>query len=91
MKIYDFDGQANIVGKRVRQARVALKMSQEELAAQMQLNNINITQKAISRMEQMVRFVSDYELLALSKVLDVDIVWLLTGQSDEYKEDLRLG
>ena len=78
MKIYDYNGKANIVGKRILELRKKKKLSQEELAAKMQLNNIEISQKVISRIEkQEERFVTDYELLIFSQVLGVSIYELL--------------
>lgn len=77
MKIYDYNGKANIVGKRILELRKKQKLSQEELAAKMQLNNIEISQKVISRIEKQERFVTDYELLIFSRVLGVDIYYLL--------------
>lgn len=76
MKIYDYNGSANIVGKRIRQARISRNMSQEELAIKMQLKNINVGQKVISRIEKGERFVADYELLGFSEVLNVGLYWL---------------
>lgn len=73
MKIYDYDGKANIVGKRILELRKKQKLSQEALAAKMQLNNIEISQKVISRIEKQERFVTDYELLIFSRVLGVNI------------------
>ena len=40
MKIYNYNGSANIVGKRIREARMKRNMSQEELAIKLQLKNI---------------------------------------------------
>lgn len=77
MKIYDYDGKANIVGKKIYEYRRQQKLSQEELAAKMQLNNIEISQKVISRIEKQERFVTDYELLVFSQVLNVSIYDLL--------------
>ncbi|MBO5292481.1 MAG: helix-turn-helix transcriptional regulator [Lachnospiraceae bacterium] len=77
MKIYNYDGKANIVGPQIRAARKSLKLSQDELAAKMQLNNVEISQKVISRIEKQERFVTDYELLVFSRVLDIDIYKLL--------------
>ena len=76
MKIYDYNGSANIVGKRIREARTKRNMSQEELAIKLQLKNIIIGQKVISRIEKGERFVADYELLGFSEVLNVDLYWL---------------
>ena len=52
-------------------------MSQDILAAKMQLENIELSQKGISRIESQERFVTDYELYTFSKVLNVDIYSLL--------------
>ena len=73
MKIYDYDGKANIVGRQIYKLRKEKKLSQEELAAKLQVNNIELSQKAISRIEKQERFVTDYELLVISKVLGVSI------------------
>lgn len=78
MKIYDYNGKANIVGKRILELRKNQKLSQEELAAKMQLNNVEISQKVISRIEKQERFVTDYELLVFSRVLGVSIYDLLS-------------
>jgi len=77
VKIYNYNGKANIVGKRILELRRKQKLSQEELAAKMQLNNIEISQKVISRIEKQERFVTDYELFIFSRVLGVDINDLL--------------
>ena len=77
MKIYNYEGKANIIGPRVRQVRKQLKLSQDELAAKMQVKNIDVTQRVISRIETQERFVADFELSALAEILDVDIYWLL--------------
>jgi len=77
MKIYSFDGKANVTGTRIQSARKSLGLSQDALAARMQLENIEISQKAISRIEKQERFVSDYELRAFARVLHVTVEWLL--------------
>ena len=77
MKIYNYCGKANIVGKNILKYRKRQQLSQEELAAKMQLNNIEISQKVISRIEKQERFVTDYELLAFSQVLGVSVDDLL--------------
>ena len=65
MKIYNYNGAAN------------LGLSQDELAARLQVQNVILSQKCISRMEKGERFITDYELLILSKVLKKDLYWLL--------------
>lgn len=80
MKIYAFNGKSNLVGERVRQRRNELKLSQTDLAAQLQIQGVRIEQDAISSIELGDRFVADFEALYLSKVLKVDLMWLLTGE-----------
>ena len=78
MKIYNYYGKANIVGKNIQKYRKRQQLSQEELAAKMQLNNIEISQKVISRIEKQERFVTDYELLVFSQILGVSVDDLLS-------------
>ena len=77
MKIYKHDGRCNISGERIRQTRERENLSQEQLAAKLQLAGLNITQKAVSRMETGKRVIADYELPYLADVLDVTIYYLL--------------
>lgn len=81
MKIYDYNGRKNISGDRIREARLKLKLSQAELAAQMQIEGINIERDSISRVEIGTRFIPDYELPAFSKVLNIPVEWIL-GMKD---------
>lgn len=82
MKIYDFNGRKNICGDKVREARQKQRMSQSDLAARLQVNGIILERDSISRIESGTRFVADYELLVLSKVLRVDLLWLLTADEE---------
>lgn len=77
MKIYDFNGSKNICGARVKEARKKLKLSQEDLAAKLQLEGVIIERDSISRIEIGTRFVADYELRALCKILSVSPEYLL--------------
>ena len=77
MKIYDFNGKKNICGERIHQARRKLKLSQADLAAQMQVAGIIIERDSISRVEIGTRFVPDYELPVFAKLLHVTVPWLL--------------
>ena len=77
MKIYDYNGKKNICGDRVHEARCKLRLTQSDLAAQLQVRGIIIERDSISRIEIGTRFVADYELRELSKILKVSINWLL--------------
>lgn len=82
MKIYDYNGKKNICGERVHEARCRLRMTQSDLAAQLQVVGINIERDSVSRIEIGTRFVADYELRALAKILKVELSWLLGVSND---------
>ena len=68
----------NLIGERVRQARIALspKVSQEDVAGRLAKLGIQITQTSLSKIENRSRYVMDYEAAALAKVLKTSVAWL---------------
>ncbi len=78
MKLYKCStGRCNISGQKIRELREAAEMSQEQLAAKIQLLDHSINQKAISRIETGERIVPDFELIYFSKVFRVSVCDLL--------------
>ena len=77
MKIFDYNGSRNICGQRVLEARRHNCMTLFDLAARLQIEGVNIERDSISKLESGKRFVADYELLTLAKVLNVSVLWLL--------------
>lgn len=77
MKIYDYHGKKNVCGDRVRDARQKQRLTQEDLAAKLQIAGVIMERDSVSRIEIGTRFVMDYELMVLSKVLDVSMQWLV--------------
>lgn len=73
MKIYDYNGKANICGTRIRMLRKQQKLSQEELAARLQVAGIDIDQRTISRIEREARFLADFELREIARILRTPI------------------
>ena len=61
------------------------KLSQEQLAAKMQIQGVVLNQKAISRIETGDRVIADYELLIFSCVLGVPVDSLL--KPNQHKKD----
>jgi len=74
--IISFMDRKNIVGSRVRKARKESKITQMELAAQLQVLGIGIDRPAISKLESGSRPVTDIEVDAIAKILKVPISWL---------------
>ena len=78
MKIYKYkNGKSNLAGSAIRKHREAAGMSQEQLATELQLKGLDITQKAISRIEIGERVIPDYELLYFADIFQLSITDLL--------------
>lgn len=77
LKIYDFNGHRNICGQRVYEARTRNRLTQFDLAARLQTEGVNIERDSISKVESGKRFVADYEVVVLARVLNVSVLWLL--------------
>ena len=73
----------NICGERLRKIRKRRGLSQEDLAAKLQLRGLDLTQKAISRIETGSRLVTDYELKYLAEVLNIPVRLLLEEEDSE--------
>ena len=65
--------QANITGEFIRRARVKAGLTQQELSAKLELVPIYICRGSVSRIEIGTRAVTDIELDAIAKVLNVSL------------------
>ncbi len=81
----------NIVGERVKQARLKHKprFTQDELSAQLSRLGVYVDRAGIAKIETGIRCVVDYELKALTKVLGVSVDWLLGSKGSDRREWLR--
>ena len=70
-------GQNNLCGPRIARFRIALHISQRELADRMQLAGYDMDKNAIQRIEAGKRFVTDIEIVGFSKVLNCSFESLL--------------
>ena len=73
----------NLVGKKVRKARYALKpkLSQDALSGKLAARGGVIDRAGIAKLEGGSRYVSDFEVKALGAALGVTVGWLLGGES----------
>lgn len=78
MKTIQFGKHKNIISRRLALAREQAKLSQQQLAAKMQVYGVSIDQQAISKIELDKRIVTDYELVCLCKILNVTLDWMLS-------------
>ena len=76
MKIVLDSENRNAIGFQIKSARLGCKMTQKELSVKLETLAVYIDRASISKIEQKKRIVTDIEILALSKVLNVSIAWL---------------
>ena len=65
--------QKNIIGSKLKLLRKERNISQKEIVAKLNLLGIQLDEIKLSRIEHFNRAVLDYELLALSKIFEIDI------------------
>ncbi len=67
------DGEKkNLIGENLKQLRMELKLSQQELSNKLELLGVYICRGSISRIEDFSRTVTDIELFAIAQALGVD-------------------
>ncbi len=71
MKKILFNKNKNIISKQLKLARIKNNLSQAELAAKMQLINVHMDQQMISKIENNMRIVTDYELACFCQILHI--------------------
>ena len=69
----------NFCGKNIARFRKALNISQRELADRLQLAGLDIDKNAVQRIECGKRFVTDIEIVYISKVLNISFEDLLNN------------
>jgi transcriptional regulator with XRE-family HTH domain len=71
---------ARAIGARVRGRRDELELTQEQLRARMELEQVFISRTQYSRIENGEALPDAAELIALHAILDVPFDWLLLGE-----------
>ncbi len=66
----------NVIGQRIKSARLRLGLSQRALSEKLELKAVYICRGSISRIENCERSVTDIEISAISEVLGVTLDYL---------------
>ncbi len=61
----------NLIGPQVRKVRYRLNLTQDELAAKLQLTGWDVSRASLAKIEAQLRWVTDAELYLLADVLGV--------------------
>ena len=70
-------GNRNIVGAKVEARRKSMNMKQKDLLLLLQIKGLDINASGLSKLEGQLRYVTDFELKALSEALDMSVNELL--------------
>ena len=70
MRKFEFEGQKNVSGDRIRELRLRARLSQ----------GVVVEQDVISRIESGSRLVTDYELLVLTRIFGTTADWLIGAE-----------
>lgn len=78
MKLILDSEERNIIGPKLRTARLKNNLTQQELSAKLETLAVYVDRASISKIENQKRIVTDFELVAFSKILKVNVYWLLS-------------
>ena len=81
MKKIIYGENKNLISKNLKIIRIARGLTQSQLAAKMQVMNVNIDQQMISKIENNSRFVTDYELACICLILKVELKSLVVNET----------
>lgn len=70
--------QANLIGERIRKARIQAGFSQQQLADRLELMAVYVCRGSVSRIENGERMITDIEIDAISRVLKVSLDYLFS-------------
>ena len=79
-------GNSNLIGERLTRKRRAMGLKQREFIVQLQINGIDISSSALSKIEGQHRIVTDKELTAIADVLNVTTDFLLGRKFKQKKK-----
>ena len=80
-----YNNKLNVIGPILREKRIEKGISFETLSAKLLLLGVNIPVTCLYRIENNQRTVRDYEICALSVVLNIDVSELLNPITDTFK------
>ena len=66
----------NIIGSKIKEARIKSGMSQQQLSNKLELMAVYVCRGSVSRIENGERAITDIEIDAISKVLKVSLDYL---------------
>lgn len=77
------DVKKNVIGKAIRELRLAEKppATQHDLSARLELLGVTLSASSIGKIENGTRPVTDIQLIAFAKALKVTPAWLISQEN----------
>ena len=63
----------NVTGKLIEKTRIENNLSRQDLANKLQLMGINVDTSFVYKIENQLRLLKDFELIAICEILDIDM------------------
>lgn len=76
------NGEKNLIALRLIALRSVKKLSQRDLAWQLQVKGLDMDKNVITRIETQKRYVTDVELKIISEFFDISYCYLIDGRVD---------
>lgn len=86
MRNIEYYDNKNVISKALRRIRREKHLTQEQLVAKLQTMNVNIDQRSLSKIENNLRTVTDYEFVCLCLALGVSERELLSDFYAQYAD-----
>lgn len=84
--IAKFNGNINVVGKRIKEYRTKCGLSYEALSAKLELMGISVHKQSLYDIETGRRTVKDFELFGIAYILKIDINDLFVDMFSYFKD-----
>lgn len=79
------NGGKNLIGNRLKELRELHHLSQRDLAHKLQLAGYDMDKNVITRIETSSRYVTDFELKALTEIFAVTYEYLIEGKGEPHR------
>ena len=73
MKIKKYNNQRNVAANIIADARISKNMTRRQLSEKLELIGIDISGEELYRMENKLMLIKDFELIAIAKILNIDL------------------
>ena len=73
MKIKKYNNQRNVAANIIADARISKNMTRKQLSEKLELIGIDISGEELYRMENKLMLIKDFELIAIAKILNIDL------------------